>query len=112
MKQDGKVLLVLLFSEVFLFGCKQEDVVIQGKSAFLYATASDCHWSGVVGPDEHINRAPRGIQATMEVGTRLQTAGEDIGKDTICYSVTYRGIRGFVLGSCGRVDVEGSNCKR
>jgi len=92
-------------------GCgRSEPLAVQKAPAFLYATLDDCEWTARVGPDEPFFRPPRGIVGEIPPGTTLSASDQYLGKDTACYSVEYKGTKGFVLGSCGRVGTPGHKC--
>jgi hypothetical protein len=93
-----------------LAGCgRSETLAVQKAPAFLYATLDDCEWTARVGPDEPFFRPARGILREIPPGTTL-SGRQHLGKDTACYAVEYMGTKGFVLGSCGRVDTPGRTC--
>jgi hypothetical protein len=101
----------LLAVALTFVGCDQsEPLSIQKAPAYLYATLDDCEWTARVGPDEPFSRPPRGIVGEIPPGTTFSASDQYIGKDTACYAVEYKGIKGFVLGSCGRVDTPGRKC--
>lgn len=94
-----------------LLGCDPGEVVsVQKAPAFFYATLDGCEWTARVGPDEPLFRSARDILREIPAGTKLAVRERHIGKDTLCYAVDYQGIRGFVLGSCGRVGPSGAKC--
>lgn len=89
-----------------LSGCGQSgETVVQGKEAYFYATAHDCHRSSRGGPGENNNRTPQGIVAHVPPGRRLQVVDDDIGKDSLCLEVLFDGGRGYVFVNPGHVDL-------
>jgi len=101
----------LIAAALSLAGCSQsEALAVENAPAFLYATLDDCEWTARVGPGEPFSRPARGILREIPAGTTLRSSGQYLGKDTACYAVEYQSIKGFVLGSCGRVDTVGRKC--